>query len=109
MGAVYARQENWSSSVEHYEKALAVDPRNPTVRLNLARARVGAGDLARARDAYQELLRVEPENWDALFELGKTCTSLGDSASAKRFLEDLLKRNPSYPGRAEAEKIVEGL
>jgi tetratricopeptide (TPR) repeat protein len=95
--------------VEHYEKALAVDPRNPTVRLNLARACVGAGDLVRARDAYRELLRVEPGNWDALFELGKTYASLGDSDSAKRSLEDLLKRNPAWPGRAEAERILAGL
>ena len=70
---------------------------------------MGAGNLASARTAYQEVLRVEANNWDALFELGKTCTGLGNTDEAKKNLEDLLKRNPSYPGRAEAERILTGL
>jgi tetratricopeptide (TPR) repeat protein len=109
MGAAYARQENWTASVEHYEKALAADFHNPTVHLNLARAYVGAGDLAKAKNGYQEVLRLSPDNWEALLELGKTCIGLGDSDMAKKYLQDLLKRNPSYSGRAEAERMLAGL
>jgi tetratricopeptide (TPR) repeat protein len=109
LGAAYAREENWSASVEHYEKALAVDSRNATVRLNFARALAGAGSLPQARDAYREVIKVDPANWDAVFELGKTYVSLGDPASAKSTLQDLVTRNPAYPARGEAEKILAGL
>jgi tetratricopeptide (TPR) repeat protein len=109
LGAVYAREENWPSSVDHYGKALAAEPNNGTVRLNLARALAGAGSLEQARDTYRETLRISATNWDALFELGKTYVSLGDSDQAKRTFEDLLKRNPNYSGKGEAEKILAGL
>ncbi|MCL2478998.1 MAG: tetratricopeptide repeat protein, partial [Treponema sp.] len=88
---------------------MAVDSGNLTVRLNLARALVGAGSFTEAADAYRQLISLAPSNWDAVFELGKTYVSLGDSAQAKRTLQDLLNRNPSYSGRAEAEKILSGL
>jgi tetratricopeptide (TPR) repeat protein len=109
MGAVYAKLENWVSSVDHYERALAAEANHPTVHLNLARAYAGAGDLARAQSAYQAVLRLAPENWDALFELGKTCVSLGRPDEAKKYLRDLLKRNTAYAGRADAERILAGL
>jgi FimV-like protein len=95
--------------MEHYEKAQAAQPDNLTVRLNLARALVGAGDLLRAKDAYQKLLGLCADNWDARLELGKTFVSLGDSDSARRSLLELLKRNPGYEGKAEAERILAGL
>jgi tetratricopeptide (TPR) repeat protein len=95
--------------VEHYEKALAADAGNGTVRLNLARAYVGAGNLTRARDAYGELLRIDPKNWDALFEIGQTCAGLEDAMAAKEYLGKLLKENPGYAGKAEAARILAGL
>ncbi|GHV81262.1 hypothetical protein AGMMS49944_30530 [Spirochaetia bacterium] len=109
LGAAYARLEQWGRSVEHYGKALQSEPDNPTVRMNLARALVGSGDLAKARDAYLECLKLDAANWDARLELGKTYVSLGERDSAKRSLEELVSRNPNYTGKAEAERILSGL
>jgi tetratricopeptide (TPR) repeat protein len=109
LGAVYAKQEDWILSVEYFEKALAADPYNTTVRLNLARAFVGAGMLDRAVTAYREVIRIDPSNWDAVFEMGQTYAGLGDSAQARRTLQELLDRNPSYPGRNNAERILASL
>jgi Flp pilus assembly protein TadD len=58
---------------------------------------------------YREILRITPDNWEAILELGKTCASLGEADVAKGYLRDLLARNPSYPGNAEAERILAGL
>lgn len=109
LGAVYAKMERWSSSIEHYERALAREPNHPIVHLNLARAYTGAGDLTKAQNSYQAVLRLNRDSWDALFELGKTCVSLGMRDDARKYLVDLLQRNPSYSGRAEAERILGGL
>ncbi|MDR0312953.1 MAG: tetratricopeptide repeat protein [Treponema sp.] len=109
LGAVYAKLEDWILSIEYYEKALAVDPFNPTVRLNLARAFVGANILNQAVTAYREVIRVDPSNWDAIFEMGQTYAGLGDSIQARRTLQDLLDRNPSYPGKNNAERILASL
>jgi len=95
--------------VDHYRRALAVDQKNETVILNLARALVGGGDLPQARDVYRDLVRAAPQNWDAIFELGKTHASLGENREAKQVLEDLVKRNPNYSGRKEAERILAGI
>ncbi|MDR1211749.1 MAG: tetratricopeptide repeat protein, partial [Spirochaetaceae bacterium] len=109
LGAVYAHKEDWERSVLHYEKALSTEPGNATVRVNLARTYVGAGNLGAARDAYLAALRTDNDNWDAIMELGKTCASLQDGEQAKRYLQDLLNRNPGYPRREEAERILGGL
>jgi FimV-like protein len=95
--------------VEHYDKALQSEPNNSTVRINLARALAGSGDLPKARDAYLECLKLDTSNWDARLELGKTYISLEDSDSAKRSLQELIRGNPNYTGRAEAERILSGL
>ncbi|MDR1587691.1 MAG: tetratricopeptide repeat protein [Treponema sp.] len=109
LGAAYQKLENWDRSVEYYEKAITAEPNNATTRLNLARAYVGAANFNKARDQYRETLRLNPDNADALFELGKAYVSLGDAASAKQQLEALLRTSPNYPGKAEAERILEGL
>jgi tetratricopeptide (TPR) repeat protein len=109
LGAAYQKLEDWERSVEYYEKAITAEPNNATTRLNLARAYAGAANFNKARDQYREVLRLNPNNADALFELGKAYVSLGDAASAKQQLEVLLKTSPDYPGKAEAERIMEGL
>ncbi|MDR2785909.1 MAG: tetratricopeptide repeat protein [Treponema sp.] len=109
LGAAYQKLEDWDRSVEFYEKAITAEPNNATTRLNLARAYIGAANFNKARDQYRETLRLNPNNADALFELGKAYVSLGDAASAKQQLEALLRTSPNYPGKAEAERILEGL
>jgi tetratricopeptide (TPR) repeat protein len=109
LGAAYQKLEDWERSVEYYEKAITAEPNNATTRLNLARAHIGAANFSKARDQYRETLRLSPNNADALFELGKAYVSLGDAVSAKQQLEALLKTSPNYPGKAEAERILEGL
>jgi Flp pilus assembly protein TadD len=109
LGAVYAKQETWSYSIVHYERALSARQNDPTVLFNLARAYAGAGDLEKAQSSYQALLRLAPDNWDAMYELGMTCVSLGKTNDAKRYLQDLINRNPNYSGKAEAERILRTL
>jgi tetratricopeptide (TPR) repeat protein len=77
--------------------------------MNLARAYVGSGNLAGAKDAYLAVIKAAPNNYDALFELGKACAGMGDLESAKQYLASLLEKNPGYSGRAEAEKILMSL
>jgi cytochrome c-type biogenesis protein CcmH/NrfG len=109
LGAVYARQENYGASVDHYQRALAREPRNITVKLNLARALTSANDIIRAQSVYREILSAAPANWDALFELGKIHVSLGETAQAKQAFEDIIRRNPNYQARAEVERFLSGL
>ncbi|MDR1388399.1 MAG: tetratricopeptide repeat protein [Treponema sp.] len=109
LGNVYARMDDWPQAIQYYEAALRVQGGNVTVRMNLARAYAGAQNMDRARDSYLEVVRLSPNNYDALFELGKTCVSMGDRESAKKYLASLLEKSPSYSGRAEAEKILNGL
>jgi len=109
LGAVYAKQENWTYSIIHYERALNTKPNDTTVLFNLARAYAGANELEKAMKSYQSLLHLVPDNWDAMYELGMACVSLGKSSDAKRYLNDLINRNPSYSGKAEAERILKTL
>ena len=92
----------------YYEKALSIQPRDGTVRLNLARAYVQAEKTPEAVAAYVELIKIDGKAWDAWYELGRLQTSI-DPVAAKKTLSDLLSKNPDYPGKAEVKKILSGL
>jgi tetratricopeptide (TPR) repeat protein len=88
---------------------LSAKPNDPIVRFNLARAYASCGDFEKAQSSYQTLLHLSPDNWDAIYQLGMTCVTLGKNDDARRCLQDLITRNPHYPAKAEAEKILKSL
>jgi tetratricopeptide (TPR) repeat protein len=105
----YNKKGLYDKAIFHWEISLNLAPRNTIVRMNLAKAYVSANRLDAAKDAYSALIKLDKTQWDAYLELGTLMASTGDSAGAKKILSDLIAQNPSYPRRAEAEKILSSL
>jgi general secretion pathway protein D len=80
-----AALENWDSAVYHYLEALALDPTNPRLRMELQRSRMRAGeehfrlgmrfreanDLRRAEQEFSLAVQLDPTHQYAEVELGK--------------------------------------
>ena len=59
-GLIALDEGDVDGAIEHFEKAMTKGPGSAEVRLNLARALIQKGDLARARQMAADLLRDEP-------------------------------------------------
>ncbi len=60
IGLLEAHQEHYKEAVSSYRKALALDPKMPGLRLDLALALFKAGQLDKALPEFQALLRSVP-------------------------------------------------
>jgi tetratricopeptide (TPR) repeat protein len=62
LGLLEARQQRYDQAVSFYEKALALDPSFPALRLNLGLALFKNGQLRESIDAFKPLLTTLPIN-----------------------------------------------
>lgn len=61
-GGLYLAYGNIDAAVEHFEKALALDPENAGAHCNLALAYAENRNFEKALDAMDRALSLEPEN-----------------------------------------------
>ncbi|MFN2377116.1 MAG: tetratricopeptide repeat protein [Candidatus Binatia bacterium] len=68
LGFILARLERHKEAREHYEKALALDPRCASALFNLGVDSVRASEYARAEKYYREALAIKPnaQTWNGL-------------------------------------------
>jgi tetratricopeptide (TPR) repeat protein len=60
LGFLEARQEHYKEAIPLYEKALALNPSMPSLRLNLGLAQFKAGELKGAIQTFTPLVKSEP-------------------------------------------------
>lgn len=65
LSALYTQQGKFSAAAAFMRRAVQVEPRNPTLRLALARACRRAGQVARATTHYRTFLAEAPDEVDA--------------------------------------------
>ncbi|MEP6609982.1 MAG: tetratricopeptide repeat protein, partial [Burkholderiaceae bacterium] len=82
--------------VEHFRRALALEPLVPQWRFNLGAALQRRGDLAGARGAYQQVLLAAPGHTEALFNLGTIAQTEGDYSAAAAAYEEVLREQPEF-------------
>jgi protein O-GlcNAc transferase len=74
-----------------YEKAIALDPKNPAVHYNLGNVRAQTGDHQAAIACYRKVLLLKPHFAEAVCNLGLVLQELGRTHEAiacyRRFLE----------------------
>lgn len=81
-----------------FEKALNVNPHNPTILLGLARLQVAKGDLKSARDFVNRAIAEKQNYADAHFLLAQIEVTEGKLAPAISSLETTIVLTPSNPG-----------
>jgi len=76
--------------------ALAIDPSNSAVLVDVGEAQRASGHPERARDALAGATRADPASFPAFNDLGVLAARDGDDAAARRAFSAALAANPQY-------------
>ncbi len=85
----------WMKAIDHYSRALAVDPKNVDVRVDRAIAYHATGENDTSKKELLRATREKPEHKNAWLNLGVVNRELGDRAEAVRAWEQYLKLDPN--------------
>jgi cytochrome c-type biogenesis protein CcmH/NrfG len=97
-GNVYYDAQIFPVAIDYYQKSLAADPKNSSVRTDMATAMFYANDPDHAIAQFDQALKDDPKNGNALFNRGIVkWQAKMDVSGAVADWEKLLKENPSYP------------
>jgi cytochrome c-type biogenesis protein CcmH/NrfG len=106
-GNVYYDAQLYQDSIEYYKKALALDPKNASIRTDMATAVWYLGDADTAITELNMALLAEPNKAQTLFNLGMIkWRGKMDVKGAVADWEKLLKTSPDYPERQHVEELL---
>ena len=100
LGMIYSAISDYSSDSEFlaalaYVKALELEPTNPVLAAELAKAYERAGETAKAITAYERVLELKADYYEAGINLAKLYSSQERGVEAIAILERLEKINPT--------------
>ncbi len=118
-GGQLVQAQRYKEAIEEFRLAVAVDPNDATIRLNLGSTFAQLGQRQEAREQLTEAVRLEPNNAKAHYNLAMVLVQLRDdqsainhfraaaandsrNTSANFFLADVLMRTGSYEEAANA-------
>lgn len=92
-------------AIAEYQRALAANPKDPSVIERLAEAQFGAGKIDSARSTAKAALNIDPQRMGAKRTLAKIAMQDRDYSAALPYLKELAARNPNdVAGRVELAK-----
>ena len=103
IGNLYYDGHTFPVAIDYYQKALAIDPKNSSVRTDMATAMFYAGDIDHSIAEFDHVLKDDPKNGNALFNRG--IVKWQGKMDVKGALADwqlLLKVDPNYE---QADKV----
>jgi len=99
----------WDKAVDHYGRALAKEPGNADVRVDMAVAYHNLGQDQRARSEIERVTHDHPDHKQAWLNLGVVSATMGDRAGAIRAWQRYLALDPNGPHAAEIRAQIEEL
>jgi cytochrome c-type biogenesis protein CcmH/NrfG len=103
VGNIYYDAQIYPVAIEYYQKVLAIDPKNASVRTDMATAMFYSSDFDHAIAEFDHALKDDPKNGNALFNRGIVkWQGKMDVKGAVADWERLLKENPNYE---QADKV----
>ena len=96
LGLCLAMQGRITESVELFTKAATLDPKNPELLGNLAKAQHGADLFAAAVKTYETLNRLIPNNAQILTDMGTSYAKLRDYDKAFLLYDKAIELQPQY-------------
>jgi tetratricopeptide (TPR) repeat protein len=105
IGNLYYDAHVFPLAIDYYQKTLAVDPKNSSVRTDMASAMFSMGDPDHSIAEFDHALKDDPKNANALFNRGIVkWQGKMDVKGAMADWELLLKEDPNYE---QADKVRE--
>lgn len=96
VGTSRAQAAYWRDSFSLFERVLALTPRNPTIRYNLANALRARGDPAAAVEHHRVVLATTPDDPRVHNNLGNALLDLGRFDEAIEHYRKALARRPGF-------------
>ena len=94
LGTAYLFLKQYSNAVEMFEKAVALNPNDTDMMVNLADAYRGAGQQDKARTTYQQAISVgfkelqtNPQNAEVMGEVALAYAKIGNAPEAQKFIQ----------------------
>ena len=91
LGTSYFFLKQYSNAVEMFEKAVALNPNDTQMMVNLADAYRGAGQQDKARTTYQQAISVgfkelqtNPQNAEVMAEMALSYAKIGNAPEAQK-------------------------
>ena len=95
-GLCMAMQGRVAESVEPFTRASALDPKNPELLTNLAKAQYGANLFGESVKTYEKLTRLIPNNAQILTDMGTSYAKLKDYDKAFSLYDKAIELQPQY-------------
>jgi len=96
MGLIKAAQEKHTDAASYFKKALAINPQEPSLNYNLARALSAYGRHLEALQFHEKSVKLASENAQAWVNYGISLASLGRTQDAINMFNRALALNPVY-------------
>jgi superkiller protein 3 len=103
LGYVIEKQGRIYEAIEHYKKALEIDPTYLLPRYNLGLKYLMLNSRDEAIEQFQEVLKIEPFFKETFYHLGRAYIAKGDLKNAVFYLQKELKNNP---GNLDAQYLL---
>jgi predicted Zn-dependent protease len=93
-GRLELSRQQWAKARGYFERALVLDPKNPTIKLNLGQIALAEGRLSEARTLLQESLAADLNSFEGWSALGMVFARQGDAGGAVMAWERAREVNP---------------
>jgi len=97
LGILAAREGNTDLAIEHFERALQIDPDHSVALQNLGNAYRQKKDWPQAKRALEKALSLNPDDAEANYNLGMVYAQTNDTNRAYEYLKKALLARPAYP------------
>ena len=107
LGDMYYDGQQFSNTIQCYQRALAIHPESPDVRTDMGTAYWYSGNADRALSELETSLKYTPAHPQTLFNLGWIrWQGKADPKGAIEAWQKLLKTNPDYPQKPQVEQYI---
>jgi len=97
LGILAAREGNTDVAIQHFERALRIDPDHSVALQNLGSAYRQKKDWPQAKRALEKARSLNPDDAETNYSLGMFYAQQNDSDHAYEYLQRALSLRPAYP------------
>jgi cytochrome c-type biogenesis protein CcmH/NrfG len=107
VGLIYKATHQFKDAETYFQKSLEIDPKNVTVRADLASCMYYEGDVDGALAQLNKSLTYDPRHAGTLMNIGIIrLKGKHDTSGAVAAWEDLLKQNPNFEKKALIQHMI---
>lgn len=96
-GSVAESEGDLGTALQHYEKALALDPDSVAIRIAIANLQMDRGAFREAINTADEILAIDPGNVDVRLLLAAAYENIRNGRMAEQYYRDVLRLQPDLP------------